>query len=68
MTHVCPWWKAYFFDNALRRFLQKPHKLLKPYVKPGMSTMDVGCGMGMFVIEMAKLVGDSGKVYAVDLQ
>jgi ubiquinone/menaquinone biosynthesis C-methylase UbiE len=42
--------------------------MLAPYVKEGMRVMDVGCGMGFFSIGMAKLVGDHGKVFSVDLQ
>ncbi len=33
-----------------------------------MTAVDVGCGMGYFSIGMARIVGDSGKVIAVDLQ
>ena len=33
-----------------------------------MTTMDFGCGMGMFSIAMAQLVGRKGRVIAVDLQ
>jgi len=33
-----------------------------------MVVMDVGCGMGLFAIAMAKMVGDKGRVIAVDLQ
>jgi cyclopropane fatty-acyl-phospholipid synthase-like methyltransferase len=68
MAHVCPWWFAYTFDNPLRRFFHKPEKILAPYVRPGMTVMDVGCGMGFFSIAMARLVGDEGKVVSVDLQ
>lgn len=66
--HVCPWWLAYTFDNPIRNLFQKPQKMLAPYVKQGMRVMDVGCGMGFFSIGMAKLVGDKGKVFSVDLQ
>ena len=66
--HVCPWWLAYSFDNPLRRWLHRPRKLLAPYVKEGMHVIDVGCGMGGFSIAMAKLVGDGGRVTALDLQ
>jgi 2-polyprenyl-3-methyl-5-hydroxy-6-metoxy-1,4-benzoquinol methylase len=67
-SHVCPWWLAYTFDNPLRSLFQEPQKMLAPYVKQGMRVMDVGCGMGFFSIGMAKLVGDKGKVFSVDLQ
>ena len=66
--HVCPWWGGYFIDNPLRRLLHNPEKILGPYVQPGMTAMDFGCGMGLFSIAMAKLVGNEGRVIAVDLQ
>jgi len=66
--HVCPWWMAYSFDNPLRRLFHKPQHMLAPYVQEDMTVMDVGCGMGYFSIAMAKMVGDSGRVIAVDLQ
>ncbi len=66
--HVCPWWGGYFIDNPLRRLLHNPKIILGPYVKPGMVVMDFGCGMGLFSIAMAKLVGDGGRVIAVDVQ
>jgi ubiquinone/menaquinone biosynthesis C-methylase UbiE len=68
MPHVCPWWGGYFIDNPIRRLFHNPEKIVGPYVKPGMTVMDVGCGMGLFSIAMAKLVGDKGRVIAVDLQ
>ena len=68
MSHVCPWWGGYFIDNPLRRLLHKPEKILGPHVQPGMTAMDFGCGMGFFAIPMARLVGDHGRVLAVDLQ
>lgn len=66
--HVCPWWGGYFIDNRLRRLIHNPQKLLGPYVHAGMTVMDVGCGMGLFSIAMAKMVGSTGKVISVDLQ
>ena len=33
-----------------------------------MTVLDFGCGPGFFTVEMAKIVGNSGRVYAVDLQ
>jgi ubiquinone/menaquinone biosynthesis C-methylase UbiE len=66
--HVCPWWGGYFIDNWLRRRIHNPAKILAPFVKPEMTVMDFGCGMGMFSIAMAQLVGNAGRVIAVDLQ
>jgi ubiquinone/menaquinone biosynthesis C-methylase UbiE len=65
---VCPWWGGYFIDNRFRRWLHNPDELLSPYVQPGMTVMDVGCGMGFFAIPMARMVGETGRVIAVDLQ
>jgi ubiquinone/menaquinone biosynthesis C-methylase UbiE len=66
--YVCPWWLGYLIDNRLRRWIHNPEKILGAFVKPGMTVMDLGCGMGLFSIAMAKMVGDGGHVFAVDLQ
>jgi ubiquinone/menaquinone biosynthesis C-methylase UbiE len=68
MPYVCPWWGGYFIDNPIRRLFHNPEKIVGPYVKPGMTVMDIGCGMGLFSIAIAKLVGGQGRVIAVDLQ
>ncbi len=65
---VCPWWLCYSFDNPLRRLFHDPERILDPYVKPGMTVVDIGCGMGYFTIGLAKLAGPGGRVIAVDLQ
>lgn len=36
-------------------------------IKKGMTVVDYGCGPGRYTIRFAKLVGDTGKVYAVDI-
>ena len=66
--HVCPWWLAYTFDNPLRRIFHKPEEMFAPYLREGMTAIDLGCGMGYFSIGMARMVGESGKVLSVDLQ
>ena len=66
--HVCPWWGGYFIDNPIRRLIHSPEKILAPYVQPGMTALDFGCGMGIFAIPMARLVGPTGEVIAVDVQ
>jgi ubiquinone/menaquinone biosynthesis C-methylase UbiE len=66
--HVCPWWIGYLLVSPLRRVWQDPRKILAPYVKPGMVALDVGCGMGFFSLDMARVVGAGGRVVCVDLQ
>lgn len=66
--HVCPVSHAWGLDNRFRRLIQDPVKILAPYVKEGMTVMDIGCGPGFFTLAMAELVGESGHVIAVDLQ
>ncbi len=65
---VCPVEKAGILDFAFRGLLQNPGKILRPYIKEGMTVLDLGCGPGFFTQEMARLVGSSGKVIAADLQ
>ncbi len=65
---ICPVEGAGGLDNGVRRWLQNPRKILAPYVTEGMTVLDVGCGPGFFSVEMARLVGKSGRVIASDLQ
>lgn len=65
---LCPWWFCFSFDNIFRRLVQNPEKILEPYIKSGWTLLDVGPGMGYFTIPLARLVGYTGKIIAVDLQ
>jgi ubiquinone/menaquinone biosynthesis C-methylase UbiE len=67
-NHVCPWWIGYLLLSPLRRLAQNPKKMLAPYIEPGTIALDVGCGMGFFSLDMARMVGPEGKVVCVDLQ
>jgi ubiquinone/menaquinone biosynthesis C-methylase UbiE len=66
--HVCPVEKAKGLDNFFRKLVQNPKKILKDYVKEGMTVLDIGCGPGFFSVGIADMVGTSGKVIAADLQ
>ena len=37
-------------------------------IQPGQTVCDMGCGNGFYTLELAKLVGPRGLVYAVDVQ
>ena len=37
-------------------------------VKPGMNICDMGCGNGFYTLKLAKMVGEDGHLYAVDIQ
>ena len=67
-NHVCPVEIADSLDSRFRRLLQNPRKMLKPYIEEGMTILDLGCGPGFFSIDMAQMVGSSGRVIAADLQ
>jgi ubiquinone/menaquinone biosynthesis C-methylase UbiE len=67
-VRVCPVERAGSLDSRIRRFLQNPRRILGPYVKEGMTVVDLGCGPGFFTIDLAEMVGESGRVIAADLQ
>jgi ubiquinone/menaquinone biosynthesis C-methylase UbiE len=68
MAHVCPWWLGFFLVNPLRKIKQNPEKILGPFIRQGMTLLDVGSGMGYFSIPMAGLTGPKGKVVCLDVQ
>ena len=65
---VCPWWLGYLLASPLRRLIQNPAPILSPLVRPGMTILEPGPGMGFFTLPMARLAGPSGRVIALDLQ
>jgi SAM-dependent methyltransferase len=65
---VCPWWVGYLLACPLRRLVQDPAAILRPYVREGMTVFEPGPGMGFFTLELGRLVGASGRVVAVDIQ
>jgi ubiquinone/menaquinone biosynthesis C-methylase UbiE len=58
-----------FLDSGFRKMMQPPVKVIAySGIKPGMSVLEIGCGSGAFTIEAARIVGQQGKVYALDIQ
>jgi SAM-dependent methyltransferase len=69
MPHsVCPWWMGYFLVSPLRRLRQDPGAMAGHLVRPGMRILEPGPGMGFFTLELARLSGADGHVFAVDVQ
>lgn len=66
--YVCPVELACSLDNLLRKAVHNPRKILEPYISKNMTVLDLGCGPGYYTTELAKLVGEEGKVIAADLQ
>ena len=67
-NRVCPVARAGSLDSRFRRWLQNPRKILGPYIEEGMTVLDLGCGPGFFTLEIAQMVGKSGRIIAADLQ
>jgi len=67
-NRVCPVERAGSLDSRIRRWLQNPQKILRPLIEEGMTVLDAGCGPGFFSIDMAQMVGKTGRVIASDLQ
>ncbi len=57
-----------FQDEAERRKWQNPKTILAAIgIKPNSTFIDIGCGQGFFTLPAAKLVGEKGRVYGIDV-
>lgn len=56
-------------DHPWRLWYRKPAATLASFgFAPGMTVLELGCGTGVFTLEIARMVGEGGQVHAVDLQ
>jgi ubiquinone/menaquinone biosynthesis C-methylase UbiE len=65
---VAKWYHLIWYPDWFRRLHQKPGRFLPGLLREGMTAADIGCGLGLYAVEMAKLVGRTGRVLAVDFQ
>ena len=62
------WIITIMHDNPILPLFRDPYRLLKTAgLKPGQKVLEVGCGPGFFTIPAAKIVGNEGLIYAVDV-
>lgn len=58
-----------FLDSGYRRKIQPPSQMIeRSGIKEGMQVLDLGCGSGAFTTFVARVVGSTGMVYALDIQ
>jgi ubiquinone/menaquinone biosynthesis C-methylase UbiE len=57
-----------FLDDPARDAYQKPDEVMKALaLRPGEVVADIGAGSGYFTVRFARAVGETGRVYAVDI-
>jgi ubiquinone/menaquinone biosynthesis C-methylase UbiE len=54
-------------EGTIRRGHHPEISLESIGLRSGMTFMDIGCGYGFFTLQAASIVGETGKVYAVDI-
>ena len=53
--------------SRLRKWLMNPVKTLEGAgIRPGQTVLEVGCGTGFFTIPAARMLGDEGRLVAMD--
>jgi ubiquinone/menaquinone biosynthesis C-methylase UbiE len=57
----------HFSEGTIRRWYHPEISLESIGLRSGMTFMDIGCGYGFFTLKAASVVGETGKVYAVDI-
>ena len=63
------WKGAEWLMRRVREEEEGPSQMREQlHVKPGMAVCDMGCGNGYHTLPLAEMVGEKGKVYAVDVQ
>jgi len=67
-SNIAYWTIRLMHDNPILALVRNPYKLLHVAgLKKGQKVVEVGCGPGFFTIPAARIVGDEGHVYAVDV-
>lgn len=69
LAHVFNSQNKHKLDNPERRKLLPPEQTVAQFtIKEGQVVADIGCGIGYFTLPIAKAVGETGRVLALDVQ
>ncbi len=69
IAHVMGYQAADWLERSEREKEEQASRMIEALqLKPGQVIADVGAGSGYHTFRMAKLVGPTGKIYAVDIQ
>ena len=66
--HVCSAEHAGWLVIPGRTLFNNPRRILGRLVRSGDVVLDLGCGPGFFTLPLARMVGETGRVIAVDVQ
>jgi len=56
-----------FFFMFRDFFLPRGHVLKEVGIQPGSQVLDYGCGSGSYIVPLGSLIGENGKIYALDV-
>lgn len=69
MAHKFDPSKLQKLDDPARLELFDPHKVFKEFgLRKGMKVLDVGTGAGFYLPYLSEFVGETGKVYGIDIE
>ncbi len=65
---VAPWWLGYLFLLPLRRLWDGAARLTAGRLAAGDTVLELGPAMGFHTLDLARMVGPTGRVIACDVQ
>jgi len=64
-----PPYVRYFLDSNLRKKMQPASLVIaRSGIREGATVLEIGCGSGAYTLDIARVVGKDGIVYALDIQ